>query len=57
MSRSTDTSLVDVPWAGGTWTTPPEAVRIHDGGMEVTARAGSDAWRTTSYGSVSCTKP
>ncbi|CAQ00197.1 conserved hypothetical protein [Clavibacter sepedonicus] len=27
-------------------------MRIHDGGMDVTAREGSDAWRTTSYGFV-----
>ncbi|WP_440696658.1 DUF1349 domain-containing protein [Clavibacter nebraskensis] len=42
----------DIPWNDGTWTTEPEAVRIHAGGMDVTAREGSDAWRTTSYGFV-----
>jgi regulation of enolase protein 1 (concanavalin A-like superfamily) len=42
----------DIPWADGTWTTEPAAVRIHAGGMDVTAREGSDAWRTTSYGFV-----
>jgi regulation of enolase protein 1 (concanavalin A-like superfamily) len=42
----------DIPWTRGTWTVEPEAVRIHDGGMDVTAREGSDAWRTTSYGFV-----
>jgi hypothetical protein len=42
----------DIPWTDGTWTTEPEAVRIHAGGMDVTAREGSDAWRTTSYGFV-----
>ncbi|KZC96482.1 MULTISPECIES: DUF1349 domain-containing protein [Clavibacter] len=52
MSRSPASALVDVPWADGTWTTPPAAVRIHDSGMDVTAREGSDAWRITSYGFV-----
>jgi regulation of enolase protein 1 (concanavalin A-like superfamily) len=42
----------DIPWTAGTWTSEPEAVRIHAGGMDVTAREGSDAWRTTSYGFV-----
>jgi regulation of enolase protein 1 (concanavalin A-like superfamily) len=42
----------DIPWTDGTWTTEPEAMRIHAGGMDVTAREGSDAWRTTSYGFV-----
>jgi regulation of enolase protein 1 (concanavalin A-like superfamily) len=42
----------DIPWTDGTWTSEPEAVRIHAGGMDVTAREGSDAWRTTSYGFV-----
>jgi regulation of enolase protein 1 (concanavalin A-like superfamily) len=42
----------DIPWTDGTWTTEPAAVRIHAGGMDVTAREGSDAWRTTSYGFV-----
>ncbi|MBF4617507.1 DUF1349 domain-containing protein [Clavibacter sp. VKM Ac-2873] len=27
-------------------------MRIHDGGIDVTAPEGSDAWRTTSYGFV-----
>jgi regulation of enolase protein 1 (concanavalin A-like superfamily) len=45
-------ATTDIPWTDGTWTTEPEAVRIHAGGMDVTAREGSDAWRTTSYGFV-----
>ncbi|MBM7413060.1 regulation of enolase protein 1 (concanavalin A-like superfamily) [Clavibacter michiganensis] len=51
-SPASDHDLADVPWIRGTWTTPPAAVRIHDGGMDVTAREGSDAWRITSYGFV-----
>ncbi|RIJ22573.1 DUF1349 domain-containing protein, partial [Clavibacter michiganensis subsp. insidiosus] len=51
-SAASDPALVDVPWADGTWTTPPAAVRIHDDGMDVLAREGSDAWRITSYGFV-----
>lgn len=51
-SAAIPADLADVPWARGAWTTEPEAVRIHDGGMDVTAREGSDAWRTTSYGFV-----
>jgi regulation of enolase protein 1 (concanavalin A-like superfamily) len=51
-SPASDPDLVDVPWSRGTWTTPPAAVRIHDEGMDVTAREGSDAWRITSYGFV-----
>jgi regulation of enolase protein 1 (concanavalin A-like superfamily) len=51
-SPSSDAALVGVPWTDGTWTSEPEAMRIHDGGMDVTARAGSDAWRITSYGFV-----
>jgi regulation of enolase protein 1 (concanavalin A-like superfamily) len=51
-SPAPDPALRDVPWTDGTWTTEPEEVRIHDGGMDVTAREGSDAWRVTSYGFV-----
>ncbi|QIS41298.1 DUF1349 domain-containing protein [Clavibacter capsici] len=51
-SSAIPADLADVPWARGAWTTEPEAVQIHDSGMDVTAREGSDAWRTTSYGFV-----
>jgi regulation of enolase protein 1 (concanavalin A-like superfamily) len=51
-SPTSDAVLVGVPWTDGTWTSEPEAVRIHDAGMDVTARKGSDAWRITSYGFV-----
>jgi regulation of enolase protein 1 (concanavalin A-like superfamily) len=51
-SPTSDAVLVGVPWTDGTWTSEPEAVRIHDAGMDVTAREGSDAWRITSYGFV-----
>ncbi|WP_062205834.1 DUF1349 domain-containing protein [Demequina salsinemoris] len=36
----------------GAWTTPPAAVDLDGGTMVVSARHGSDAWRTTSYGFV-----
>ena len=44
--------MLDVDWTAGSWTTEPSAVAIGDEGMRVTAREGSDAWRTTSYGFV-----
>ena len=45
----TDLAMESVPWETGTWLNPPEAVQ-HDGGaLLVTAREGSDFWRTTSY--------
>jgi regulation of enolase protein 1 (concanavalin A-like superfamily) len=41
-----------VPWSEGSWTHPPASV-IEDGDdLVVTAVAGSDAWRVTSYGFV-----
>jgi regulation of enolase protein 1 (concanavalin A-like superfamily) len=51
-SPTSDAVLVGVPWTDGAWTSEPVAVRMHDGGMDVTAREGSDAWRITSYGFV-----
>lgn len=41
-----------VPWAAGTWSTPPVAA-VEDGSdLLVTAAEKSDAWRHTSYGFV-----
>ena len=36
----------------GRWTTGPVAAAVVDGALEVEAREGSDAWRTTSYGFI-----
>lgn len=57
MSRSSaadalPTTAHDVGWSAGTWTNPPARVVADQDGLAVTARAGSDAWRTTSYGFV-----
>jgi regulation of enolase protein 1 (concanavalin A-like superfamily) len=41
-----------IPWTQGTWTNEPADVTIDGAGLRVTAREGSDAWRTTSYGFV-----
>ncbi len=41
-----------VPWHEGTWTVPPLDVRPDGAHLLVTAREGSDLWRTTSYGFV-----
>ncbi len=40
------------PWANGRWTNPPEAVVESGTALLITAKEGSDAWRTTSYGFV-----
>lgn len=45
-------TTTDVPWEDGAWLNPPEAVRIDAGDLLVTSSAGSDLWRTTSYGFV-----
>jgi uncharacterized protein len=39
-------------WSEGTWTTAPEEVAGDGSDLLVTAREGSDFWRTTSYGFV-----
>ena len=39
-------------WDEGGWTTEPEAVAVDGAALLVTAREGSDFWRTTSYGFV-----
>jgi len=41
-----------VPWSEGSWTHPPAAVVTDGDNIVVTAVAGSDAWRVTSYGFV-----
>lgn len=41
-----------IPWSQGMWTNEPADVTIDETGLHVTAREGSDAWRTTSYGFV-----
>ena len=38
--------------AGATWLNRPPQVRVQDDELHVTAAAGSDLWRTTSYGFV-----
>ncbi len=44
--------MTDIDWAEGRWTTEPAAVVVDGAGLRVTAREGSDAWRTTSYGFI-----
>ena len=39
-------------WDEGGWTTEPEGVAVDGDDLLVTAREGSDFWRTTSYGFV-----
>lgn len=41
-----------VPWTDGIWTHAPEDSTSVPGGLTVTAREGSDAWRITAYGFV-----
>jgi uncharacterized protein len=41
-----------IEWDAGTWTTEPEGLRADGHDLVVTARSGSDFWRTTSYGFV-----
>lgn len=41
-----------MPWGDGTWLHPPASVREDGDDLLVTARRGSDLWRTTSYGFV-----
>lgn len=36
----------------GRWTTPPARWNLHNGVLDVEAQAGSDAWRSTSYGFI-----
>lgn len=42
----------DLPWSQGEWLNPPQDVAADGAELLVTARAGSDFWRTTSYGFV-----
>ena len=44
--------MTTIDWTRGTWTHPPAQVTSKEGGLYVTAREGSDAWRITSYGFV-----
>lgn len=39
-------------WDSGRWTNEPERTSVDGAGLRVTARKGTDAWRTTSYGFV-----
>lgn len=41
-----------VAWSEARWLNEPEAVAEDGSGLRVTARRGSDFWRTTSYGFV-----
>ena len=43
---------MDIPWSSGAWTHPPVSAVERGKDLLVTAREGSDAWRTTSYGFV-----
>lgn len=53
MSQRSDDDGHHLDWDAGAWTNPPAAVRRSaDGVLRVTAVAGSDAWRHTSYGFV-----
>jgi uncharacterized protein len=42
----------DLPWSQGEWLNPPADVAVDGTDLLVTARSGSDFWRTTSYGFV-----
>lgn len=41
-----------IAWSEGWWTHAPSAVEPTQGGLQVTAVEGSDAWRRTAYGFV-----
>jgi regulation of enolase protein 1 (concanavalin A-like superfamily) len=41
-----------IEWSEAAWLNPPEAVHADGNDLVVTARKGSDFWRTTSYGFV-----
>ena len=41
-----------IDWSAAQWMNPPEAVATDGSDLLVTARGGSDFWRTTSYGFV-----
>jgi regulation of enolase protein 1 (concanavalin A-like superfamily) len=43
---------MDIRWSHGAWTHPPVSAVEQGNDLLVTAREGSDAWRTTSYGFV-----
>ena len=49
-SPTSPTSLQPVPWSSGSWLHPPLAAVEDEGALVVTAAAGTDLWRTTSYG-------
>lgn len=51
LSCSTVTAM-DIPWSHGAWTHPPVSAVEHGTDLLVTAKEGSDAWRTTSYGFI-----
>lgn len=43
---------MDIPWSEGAWTHPPVFAVERGKDLLVTAKEGSDAWRTTSYGFI-----
>ncbi|GKV71281.1 hypothetical protein NCCP2145_06620 [Pseudarthrobacter sp. NCCP-2145] len=45
-------TAMDIPWSQGAWTHPPVSAVEHGTDLLVTAKEGSDAWRTTSYGFI-----
>jgi regulation of enolase protein 1 (concanavalin A-like superfamily) len=42
----------DLAWERASWLNPPEAATVEGADLLVTARGGSDFWRTTGYGFV-----
>ena len=42
----------DLPWSSAEWLNPPAGATEDGTGLLVTAREGSDFWRTTGYGFV-----
>lgn len=48
----TSLAMAEVPWDQGTWLNPPVAQRGDGPDLVVTAREGSDLWRTTAYGFI-----
>lgn len=45
-------NMNDIEWDMGAWTHEPAAIELNDGLLGVTAKEGSDAWMTTSYGFI-----
>ncbi len=49
---TTETTTTSVPWDDARWLNPPVSAQPDGDSLLVTAREGSDFWRTTAYGFV-----